>query len=351
MDISRSRIVRPPKDEWDAYLDADAADEKAEKLATTVSQENMSCPCCGEQGNDFDVDEYRSCRGCGLVIEKILDSVAEYRYFQQDDKGADPCRVGAPHDPRLPDSSLGTIILGGYGKAMYSIRKYHMWNMMSYKERSMLQTYGKLNLLATNHGLSMSVLDATKNLFQQMNEVCDRRGLNRDAVLASCLYTALKQNGSPRKPKEVSDMFGLTGAAFTRSLKNFQESMMLAGQKGRLEQDKKEVVHIQSTCAKDYVGLPLSRLPISRAEEQTVRRIAEDLCNYAEDNCMSSENMPTSLAAGILAWTLRVFRKVEIGLPVIAEACGISVATLQKCLRRLGQWEEELRVRAASVVK
>jgi transcription initiation factor TFIIIB Brf1 subunit/transcription initiation factor TFIIB len=335
------------KDIFDSFLDADRDEERAASVAAAEAIKDI-CPCCGEESGDYEVDEYRSCRTCGTVIDKILDSVAEYRYFQQD-SGADPCRVGAPQDPRLPESSLGTIILGGYGKAMYRIRKYHTWNMLPYKERSMLQIYERLNILATNHGLSANVLDFTKNLFQQMNEVCDRRGLNRDSVLASCLYTALKHNGSPRKPKEVSDMFGLTGAAFTRSLKNFQESMMLAGQKGRLTAGKKEIVHIQSTCAKDYVGLPLSRLPISRAEENLVRRIAEHLCAVAEDQCMSSENMPTSLAAGVLAWTLRGYRKIDIGLPVIAEACGISVATLQKCLRRLAVWEESLVAEAATI--
>jgi transcription initiation factor TFIIIB Brf1 subunit/transcription initiation factor TFIIB len=174
-----------------------------------------------------------------------------------------------------------------------------------------------------------------------MIEVCDRRGLNRDCILASSLYTSLKQNGSPRKPKEVSDMFGLTSASFTRSLKNFQEAMMLADQKGMLNKEEKEVVQMNSTKARDYIGLPLSRLGISRHMETIIREKAEGLCDYAEDNCISSENMPTSLAAGIMAWILKK-NSIEASTSQIAAACEVSVATLQKCVRRLNQWDTEL---------
>lgn len=315
--------------DWDKYL-------IEERIPTTVN-----CDHCGKEFDEFTIDDYLSCKACGTVKDKILDSMAEYRYFQQEDRGGDPSRVGAPHDPRLPECSLGTFILGGGGKAMYRIRKYHSWNMLTYKERSMLQIYERLNIIATNHGLSNKIIESTKNLYQQMIDVCDRRGLNRDCILASSLYTSLKQNGSPRKPKEVSDMFSLTSASFTRALKNFQEAMMLADQKGILGTEEKEVVQMNSTCARDYIGLPLSRLNISRNLEGTIRIKGEALCDYAEDNCISSENMPTSLAAGILAWILK-YNGIDTTNSQIAAACEVSIATLQKCLRRLNQWDNEL---------
>jgi hypothetical protein len=151
----------------------------------------------------------------------------------------------------------------------------------------------------------------------------------------------LKQNGSPRKPKEVSDMFNLTSASFTRALKNFQEAMMLADQKGILGSEEKDVVQMNSTKARDYVGLPLSRLGISRNLETQLREKGEGLCDYAEENCISSENMPTSLAAGMLAWILK-HNEIDITNAQIARACEVSAATLQKCLRRLNQWNDEL---------
>jgi transcription initiation factor TFIIIB Brf1 subunit/transcription initiation factor TFIIB len=316
--------------DWDKYL----IEER--QLYTGIK-----CEKCGLEIEEYAQDDYLSCLHCGTVNNRVLDSMAEYRYFQQEDRGADPSRVGAPHDPRLPESSLGTFILAGGGKTMYRIRKYHSWNMLPYRERSMLQIYERLNIIATNHGLSNKIIESTKALYQQMIDVCDRRGLNRDCILASSLYTSLKQNGSPRKPKEVSDMFGLTSASFTRSLKNFQEAMMLADQKGMLGKEEKEVIQMNSTKARDYIGLPLSRLGISRQQEIIIREKAEAMCDYAEDNCISSENMPTSLAAGIIAWILK-YNKIDMTTSQIATACEVSIATLQKCVRRLNQWNDEL---------
>jgi len=45
--------------------------------------------------------------------------------------------------------------------------------------------------------------------------------------------------------------------------------------------------------------------------------------------------MPPSLAAGCVAFVLKRCDALDIPLTQIAEASGISIATLQKCLRRL----------------
>ena len=45
--------------------------------------------------------------------------------------------------------------------------------------------------------------------------------------------------------------------------------------------------------------------------------------------------MPPSLAAGCVAFVLKRCEVLDISLATIAEASDISIATLQKCLRRL----------------
>ena len=93
-----------------------------------------TCPHC-EMQDCFDASELLSCKSCGYIISRPFDSSAEYRFFSNDDRGGDPTRVGAPQDPTLPQASLGTVILGGYGatKSMYKVRKYHTWNAVPYR--------------------------------------------------------------------------------------------------------------------------------------------------------------------------------------------------------------------------
>jgi transcription initiation factor TFIIIB Brf1 subunit/transcription initiation factor TFIIB len=68
------------------------------------------------------------------------------------------------------------------------------------------------------------------------------------------------------------------------------------------------------------------------------KRIAEK----AEEAGLSQENMPPSLAAGCVAFVMKRCESVSIPLAKIAKASEISVATLQKCLRRLETYRDVL---------
>lgn len=320
---------------WNAF------DENAEaEAAATAATDEDTLPCgCSKAG--LLNDEYMVCTTCGQVLERLFDTSAEYRYFANDDRGGDPCRVGAPQDHRLPEASLGTMILGGKGKAMHRIRKFHTWNAMPYKERSLLQTFDSLSLIVTNHGVSHSIAEDTKEMYVALHELCDRRGLTRNAILASCLWTALKQTGSPRKPTEIATMFSLSTATFTKALKYFQEVFALAQQKGLL---KKATVDTSygSTKAENYVALPLSRLPIPRAKVTDLEAVCRYVATVAERDGYSIENVPPSLAAGCVAFVLENLTDFGIPQSDIARAADVSIATLQKCLRRLEGHKEVL---------
>jgi hypothetical protein len=71
----------------------------------------------------------------------------------------------------------------------------------------------------------------------------------------------------------------------------------------------------------------------------TVRESAITLANEIEAKEICSENMPPSLAAGVIAFVLRQMTKEEypdvISYERIASVCGVSEGTLQKCMKRL----------------
>lgn len=303
---------------------------------TTETVQFTTCLGCGAD-EDFLVNEdVLTCTKCGEVVARPLDASAEYRYFGVEDRGGgDPSRIGAPSDPRLPQSSLGTVILPqGNSYSMGKLRRYHQWNMLPYKERALLGAFDRLSLAATNHGISASIMEDAKELYVKLNGFCDRRGLSRDSLLASCVYTSLKRAGSPRKPQDVGAMFSLSHASFTKAFKFFQEVLAQATQKGLLSESWTPS-NLTSTRAADYVAVPLSKLPISRAEYNKMVEEAQGLADRAEREGMSPENTPPSLAAGIVAYICERHRKGEIPLARIASACDVSLATLQKCLRRL----------------
>ena len=296
------------------------------------------CSACKATDDAIYMDEHVVCLRCGEVLGRSLDTSAEYRFFGAVDRsGGDPSRIGAPTDHRLPESSLGTVILpSGSQKNMNRIRRYHQWNMLPYKERALLGAFDRLNIASTNHGLSGCIIEDAKELYTKLNDLCDRRGLSRDSLLASCVYAALKRARSPRRPQEVGAIFSLSHASFTKAFKFFQEVLAQAVQKGILGQIWSPG-NLTSTRAADYVELPLSRLPISRSDFQRLITRAQQLADKAEAEALSPENTPPSLAAGVVAYVCEEWKAGEISLARIATACGVSAATLQKCFRRLEQ--------------
>ena len=311
--------------------------------------DDIRCSECQNIVDEKENEDCIICSNCGTVVERIIDPCAEYRFFGAEDRSAiDPCRVGAPVDKRFPTSTLGTIILsraqGGSvsaSKAMSRIRRYHTWNMIPYKERSLLQVFEQFALTATNFGINTRAIDTAKELYIQLVEHCDRRGMSRNCVVASSIYAALKLVGEPRKPKEIADMFHLTTAQFTKSYKYFQEVLALAKQRGLIT-DTLAPASQASTRASDYIAHPLSKLPVERKHFMDIQFTAIQIANKAEEILVSPENMPPSLAAGVLAFVLQRMGYADIPIARVASVCNVSEGTLVKCLKRLDAAEESL---------
>jgi hypothetical protein len=70
---------------------------------------------------------------------------------------------------------------------------------------------------------------------------------------------------------------------------------------------------------------------------QAIREKAVALANEVEDKEICPENMPPSLAAGVIALVLQQQSLIEeaVSYERIAEVCGVSDGTLQKCLKKL----------------
>jgi transcription initiation factor TFIIIB Brf1 subunit/transcription initiation factor TFIIB len=332
------RIIDSSDDPF-ASLSRELLEDAGVKMG--LSEHRQTCTGCGASQEEQEFDELTVCKACGDILERPIDSGAEYRFFGFEDRGStDPCRVGAPMDTRFPNSTLSTIILshakGGSQSArvaMARVRRYHTWNLLPYRERSLLQVFEQIAITATNNGFDVRTMDTAKELYVKLVEHCDRRGMSRTAVVASCIYSALKTVGQPRKPKEIADMFHLSSAQFTKSLKYFQEILCMANQRGLLQTTTAPTT-LPTTRAADYISQPLNKLPISRGEFLTIREKAVAIATIVEDNELCPENMPPSLASGILAWILRDLHP-DIPHSRIASVCGVSEGTLQKCLKKL----------------
>ena len=336
---------------------------------------SWSCENCDTDENIKMINETVLCTRCGEVFEHILDQGPEYRWFSGDDRNIDPTRVGAPQNPLLPESSLGTTMLlkKHHGNAMRKIKRYHTWNLMPYRERNLWGIFEGLHVRAINAGIGIGVLEEAKRLYTQLSALCVCRGTQKEALLAACLYESLKSSGTPRRPKDIGLIFQINIRYVTKGLKQFANLLNLDERMGpttdkskskasthKLSEsktvEKKEeapaptlesrrakwdTLSRSTTTFEHYIDPFVSKLEAPRHLTGTLIALTRQICSRADDMGICPENTPPSLTAAALALACSTLN-IQKTIQEIASVCDISVVTLHKCLKRLDSWKQNL---------
>jgi transcription initiation factor TFIIB len=243
---------------------------------------------------------------------------AEWRYYGADDnKSSDPTRCGMPVNPLLPDSSLGSVISHRMNESydMKLIKKYHMWNSISYRERSLYNIFENITVNAINNGISPSIIEEAKAFYKRVSDSRISRGENRSGLIATSIYMSCKSNNVPRSTKEIATIFNLKTTAMTRGCKKFNDIMRM---------------NLDSCKPVDFVQRFCSKLNISTEMRDRCKAIVE----RADDMNLITESTPPSAAAGCI-FLCNVVNNLGLNKKDIADACGISAVTLAKVSKKL----------------
>ncbi len=329
----------------------------------TLPTSAYECPTCGTDQFVLVEEEEAVCRKCGNFFGYSVTAAAEYRWFGSEDRNPDPTRVGNPLNPLLPESSLGTRIVSrpGESRAMQKIRQYHLWNVMPYRERTLWNVFEGLQVRAANAGISGAVLEETKQLYAQVSPLCICRGQQKDALMAACLFESLKRHDTPRRPQEIAEIFKIDIKLITRGVKQFagllDEHLHAAARKAvvedaeahqtaNTEQHKVDPIIVQqvatpSTSFRHYLEPAILRLETPRAMLGSMEGLAVQMGNLLDELGICPETTPPSLAACAISLACMRLGLIKTNQE-IAGVCGISVATLQKCMKRIEPWKATL---------
>jgi len=352
------------------------AKQKEPEVASFESPATLGCSVCTD---DSAVETFGTevvCTRCGTVVDVPLEMGAEYRWFSSDSGGGpDPSRCGFPINHLMPESSLGTMILAtASSPLMRRIKRYHMWNLMPYRERTLWTIFESLQVRASNVGIGTAVLEEAKELFAQLTASAICRGqAQRDAMLAACLWEALKRHGSPRMPKDIAEIFNIPLKQVTKGNKQFQHLFALrtsgqmtntyANQKAEVEAEggaeaEAETAEVvasrafqrraiwqktasRTTSYEDFIQPFMTNLAIPRHSAANLEALVRHVCSKTEDLGIVPENTPPSLTASVIAFCSQSMG-LRLDIAEIAKVCGISAVTIQKCLKRMTPWKEKL---------
>lgn len=312
---------------WDLFQELKSKDTCAESSGSggsgcdsgsgCIDETENLCEYCGSDNIVLEDGNF-ICKECNCITDRFIDNQAEWRYYGCDDnKSSDPTRCGAPVNELLPDSSLGSIISSKMYEsyAMKLIRKYHMWNSMSYKERSLYNIFDNITVNAMNYGISSSIIEEAKNLYKKLSESKISRGDNRSGLIASSIYMSCKSNKVPRSAKEIAKIFNLKTTTMTKGCKKFNDIMNM---------------NLESSTAEDFIHRFSSKLNLPHE----IRDICKEVIKKAEELNVISENTPPSIAAASIYLCISVC-DLDITKKTVCEACELSMVTLSKCYKKL----------------
>jgi len=348
----------------------------ADPISYIDSPSVQSCPTCDDESAVETIGSEVICVRCGTIVDIPLEQGAEYRWFSADSgSGPDPSRCGFPVNHLMPESSLGTMIMSNNpSPLMRRIKRYHMWNLMPYRERTLWSIFESLQVRAANAGIGTAVLEEAKELYAQLTASAICRGqAQRDSMLAACLWEALKRHGTPRMPKDIAEIFHIPLKEVTKGNKQFQNlfAMRTSGQMtdtyanptgagagadtGPKESESAETISARAfqrkaiwqkmasrtTSYEDFIQPFLTNLAVPRNSAATLESMVRHVCERTEELGIVPENTPPSLTASVIAFCAQDMG-IRIDIAEIARVCGISAVTIQKCLKRMVPWKEKL---------
>lgn len=295
----------------------------------------------GTQAHVVILDGVWTCRTCFSVTERVLDYGAEWRVFQNEDgRATDVSRCSTLTSDLI--APLGCVLragsnyagvgAGGQGQRSRASRsgigavmmsKHQSWNALTYRERSLCKVFDLISARTAVFNISPSIVQEAKQMYKQVSLGRIFRGDSRVAVIAACVYMALRSSHVPRSIGEVALIFEVSSrSAMIRGCNLFHDALPR---------------HLECSESSDFVarfccklGLPAE---VIRQCKQVVARV--------DDLFLVSDCTPPSVVGAVIHL---VNLRLGLGMSrqAIAEACIVSSGTIARCCRRLAVQDELL---------
>ena len=289
-----------------------------------INNKEQKCINC-KTSSDFKlVDGYYWCNECGESNGINIIESAEWRFYgSEDSKMSDPTRCGGSSNNLLYNMSCGTMISSkGNSPEVKRLRTIHKFITSNYNDRAILKIFEELTITASNHNINSIIIEHAKKIYKDIRDVKISRGINRDALVATCLMTSLNINNVSRSQKEISAIFNINQSHITKSRKKLIEL------NNYIKNNIVEKLNI--TKPEHFIPRNCSILNIEKKYSDLMILISKKTSKIND----ISENTPPSIACGIIYY-ISYLCKLNLTKQDISLLCNISEVTINKVFKKL----------------
>lgn len=304
---------------WGLFID------DLEKLIPSKAEK--TCFNCGS-ANLSTEDTAVICINCGVEIQNIIDEQQEWRYYGNNDgkNSTDPTRCGMPINNLLPESSLGTIILG---KGYENYKKINNWNIMPYRERHLLRIFKQLQEKCDGQNISICVADKAKFMFKLLSEETVKRGKCLKGLEGACIYFSCRDKNNIRSIREIAEIFDVELKKIKNGRKQFNEIMF--------RNNSDYIINMPIIDAEDYI----ERFSILLELDNVAKERACYIAKMATALGLVIENTPQSIATTSI-YIMSLIYNIDLCKKRLTEVCSISEVTIMKAYKKLVDYKRLL---------
>ncbi len=298
-------------------------EEEEEAKTDQVEEEVNQCPECGSDNLIQDAERAELvCDDCGLVVEQDqVDHGPEWRAFDSDERD-DKSRVGAPMTKRMHDKGLTTNIdwrdKDAFGQSLSADRRAQMKRLRKWqnrirtsgsKERNLQFALGEIDRMASSLNVPESSREIASMIYRRALDENLLPGRSIEAVSASALYAACRQENIPRSLDEISEVSRVDKQEVARTYRYIARQLNL---------------EIGPTNPAQFVPRFASELNLSEEVQQRAIDIIEET---AEKGLLSGKS-PTGYAAAAI-YLASILCNDKRTQKEVAEAANVTEVTIR----------------------
>ncbi len=275
------------------------------------------------------IEDFKSgdlvCGNCGLVLgNRIIDTRSEWRTFNNsEDNNDDPSRVGGTTDPILGGDIDSTVISSFGGALARDLNKAHQKTLAARGEKQhLVQAFREIQAMCERIDLSRVVIDSAKQLFKKVEDEKLLKGKTQEAIMASCIYLACREQNVTRTFKEIYALTKVSKKEIGRCYKILRS----------LFENPTQQVSLDSYISRfsSFLDLP-----------SDVQKGASIICKRASELGTLAGKSPISLVASCLYFVSTLSADPK-SAKEIADCAGCTEATLKNAYRYLYESRHDL---------
>jgi transcription initiation factor TFIIB len=273
------------------------------------------------------------CSNCGhVMVDKIQETMQEWRAFNYTDKGNSRSRMGTTSSLARHDMGLYTIIgqtnrdASGHNltaPVLSTISRLRVWDnrtqldpsSYSPSHRNFQTTFNNLARSKDKLGLSYAIIEKTAYIYRKAHKRGLIRGRSMQALLAACVYIACREMENPRTLRDLATIMNIKRKDITRS---YRMLVLELDFKIPLIDPMKCIIRISN-------NLDLS--------EKTKRKAMRMMDNVIRSRISAGKN-PMGLAASILYLSC-LLNGDQKNQTAFAQAAGVTELTIRNIIRIL----------------